>query len=390
MSSPDVIVVGGGIMGCTVAWRLARAGLSVCVLERSVPGAEASTAAAGILGPMMEAEEVGPALRLGLRSAELYTQLAAELRAEHALEIGHRVTGLLRVALESEAGGETELEAHAARLRGSGLAATRDVALLSGDEARRREPSLAPEVCMALELPGEGQVDPRLLLPALSMAGERDGVRFVTDSVVREVLVRAGRAQGVRLDAGPLHAAHVVVAAGSWTSVVPGVPLAAATIAPVKGQVMRTHARPRLLERVVFGAGGYLVPRAAGDVLVGATTEHVGFARGVTLAGLAELITIATRVAPRLQSCPVLDHWAGFRPGTPDGLPLVGPTPVEHLWLASGHYRNGILLAPVTAEILVAQLLGQPLGVREDDASALDPRRFAATTETPQTPESAP
>jgi glycine oxidase len=307
----------------------------------------------------MEAEAVGPALRLGLRSAALYAGLAAELRERHALEIGYRVTGLLRVALAGEHHAVAALEEHAARLQGSGLAGASGVALIDGDDARRREPELSADVRLALELPGEGQVDPRLLLPALSMAAERMGVRFVTDSVVREVLIEGGRARGVRLDSGPLHSEHVVVAAGSWTSVVPGVPLPAATIAPVKGQVMRTHARPRLLERIVFGAGGYLVPRAAGDVLVGATTEHVGFARGVTLAG-----------------CSVLDHWAGFRPGTPDGLPLVGPTPVANLWLASGHYRNGILLAPVTAEILCAQLLGQPLGELTDDARALDPRRF--------------
>ena len=150
------------------------------------------------------------------------------------------------------------------------------------------------------------------------------------------------------------------------------------TIAPVKGQVMRTHARPRVLERVVFGAGGYLVPRASGDVLVGATTEHVGFTRGVTLAGLAQLIATATAVAPRLAGCNVLEHWAGFRPGTTDGLPLVGPTNVEGLWLASGHYRNGILLAPVTAEILSAQLLEQPLSELVEDVRALDPRRFAS------------
>lgn len=374
MSSPDVILVGGGIMGCTAALRLARAGLRVCVLERSVPGAEASTAAAGMLAPLMEAEDVGPALRLGLRSKALYAQLAAELREQHGLDIGHRVTGLLRVALEGEHATAAAVEEHAARLLASGLAS--DVALIDGDEARRREPELSRDVQLALELPGEAQVDPRLLLPALSMAAEREGVRFVTDSVVREVLTESGRVRGVRLDSGPLHSEHVVVAAGSWTSVVPGVPLPSETIAPVKGQLMRTHARPRLLERVVFGAGGYVVPRAAGDVLIGATTEHVGFARGVTLQGLAELIGIATRIAPRLSGCTVLDHWAGFRPGTPDGLPLVGPTPVSNLWLASGHYRNGILLAPITAEIVAAQLLGQPLGDLHDDARALDPRRF--------------
>lgn len=377
MSSPDVIIVGGGIMGCTAALRLAQAGLSVCVLERSVPGAEASTAAAGILAPMMEAEEVGPALRLGLRSAALYAELAAELRSAHALEIGHRVTGLLRVAMANEPLGWQALEHHAARLRGSGLPLADGVTLLDGDEARRREPELSPEVCAALELPGEGQVDPRLLLPALSVAAERAGVRFVTDCVVREILTTGDRARGVRLDGERLHAEHVVVAAGSWTSLVPGVPLPSVTIAPVKGQVLRTHARPRLLTRVVFGAGGYLVPRASGDVLVGATTEHVGFTRGVTLAGLAELIAIATRITPRLASSTVLEHWAGFRPGTPDGLPLVGATSVANLWLASGHYRNGILLAPVTAEILCAQLQGTSLGALSADASALDPRRFS-------------
>ncbi|MEZ4325162.1 MAG: glycine oxidase ThiO [Polyangiales bacterium] len=389
MSSPEIIVVGGGIMGCSTALRLARAGASVCVLERSVPGAEASTAAAGILAPMMENEQDGPGLRLGLRSATLHSTWAADLRERHALEVGHRVSGLLRVAFAHEGDASVmALEEHAARLRASGLTGMDGVALLDGAEARRREPALSPAVCAALELPGEGQVDPRLLLPALSVAAEREGVRFLTDCVVREVLVHGGRAQGVRLDDGPLHAGHVVVAAGSWTSVVPGVPVPAGTVAPVKGQLMRTHARPRLLERVVFGAGGYLVPRAAGDVLIGATTEHVGFARGVTLSGLAELIAIATTVAPRLAGCVVQDHWAGFRPGTPDGLPLVGSTHVPGLWLASGHYRNGILLAPVTAEILTAQLLGvtsPDLSDLDDAIRALDPRRFASPSPTSST-----
>jgi glycine oxidase len=330
-----------------------------------------------MLAPMMEAEVVGPALRLGLRSAALYAELATELRSEHALEIGYRVTGLLRVALSSETREQQALEHHAAQLMRSGLPDAARVALLDGDEARRREPDLSPDVCAALEMPGEGQVDPRLLLPALSAAAERAGVRFVSDCVVREILTTGGRACGVRLDAESVYAEHVVVAAGSWTSLVPGIPLPSVTIAPVKGQMLRTHARPRLLSRIVFGAGGCLVPRASGDVLVGATTEHVGFTRGVTLSGLAELIAIATRITPRLATSTVLEHWAGFRPGTPDGLPLVGATSVTNLWLASGHYRNGILLAPITAELLCAHLRGESLGELHADAKAFDPRRFA-------------
>jgi glycine oxidase len=258
-------------------------------------------------------------------------------------------------------------------LQGSGLEEARGVELVDGDEARRREKHLGERVSLALDLPGEGQVDPRQLLPALSLAAEREGVVFRTDCVVREVLKERGRAVGVRLDAGDLFAAHVVVAAGSWTSIVPGVDLPKATISPVKGQVMHTRARPRLFERVVFGAGGYVVTRAAGDVLIGATTERVGFARGVTLDGLRQLIDIATQVAPRLGNAPVLDHWSGFRPGTLDGLPLVGPTHLQGLWLASGHYRNGILLAPVTAQLVCDHILERPLS---DDARALDPRRF--------------
>ena len=373
-ATPDVLVVGAGVMGCGVALRLAQAGLEVTVLERSVPGAEASSAAAGILGPMMEADHSSArelSLRLGLRSRALHYELARELREEHDLEYACRATGLLRVARNDAE--RASLDAHASWLRATAMEEVRGVVTLDGEEARRREPSLG-ECVAALELPGEGQLDPKRLLPALSIAAERAGARFRTGATVRGILHQGGRALGVRLDSGELHAGHVIVAAGSWTSLVPGIPLPSQTIAPVKGQVLRTRARPRVFERVVFGGGGYVVTRADGEVLVGATTERVGFERGVTLEGLAQLISIATTLAPRLSGAKVLNHWAGFRPGTPDDLPLVGATDISGLWLASGHYRNGILLAPLTARLIADAILGAPV---DADARALSPTRFS-------------
>lgn len=376
----DVVVVGGGVMGCLTALRLAQSGLSVTVLERSVPGAEASSAAAGILGPAVEAHHGHsgghphpgrrPAqetlLTLGLRSRELHALLATELREEHGIDVGFRRSGVMRVAIHEEE--RAALSAHAKLVRGRAL-----VEVIDGDEARRREAALGPAVLAALELPEEAQLDPPVLLNALAIAAERAGARFVT-ATVRGIELDGGRARGVMLDGGVLSAEHVVVAAGSWTSLVPGLRLDAANVHPVRGQLLATRTRPPVFHRVIFGAGGYVVTRPDGRVLCGSTEERVGFARDVTFAGLASIVALATTLAPSLASAPVQAHWSSFRPGTADDLPLIGPAGPEGLWLASGHYRNGILLAPITAELLRDAILGHEL---PDEAAAVDPRRFS-------------
>ena len=362
-----MIVVGAGVMGSSVALELARRGLAVTVLERSVPGAEASSAAAGILGPAIEAHAPGPGLRLGLASLALHAELSERILAEHGVDVGFRRSGVLRAAFGAVEG--AELDAHAAFLAEAGVAAER----IDGDEARRREPSLSHEVAGALDLPEEAQVDPRALLRGLAIAAGRAGAVYRSGATVREVVVKGERVRGVRVEEGLLACGAVVVAAGSWTTLVPGLRLPADAIFPVRGQIVACETRPPVFRRVIFGAGGYVLCRPDGRVLAGSTMERVGFAREVTLGGLAKIVGTACRLAPSLADAPIGGYWSSFRPGTRDELPLVGPAGADGLYLASGHYRNGILLAPITGALVADCITGRP---PHPELAALAPTRF--------------
>ncbi len=363
-------------MGCISALRLAQAGLRPLVLERSVPGAEASSAAAGMLATTIEAyhpgyeEHAAIALGLGRWSRALHEDLATELRESQGIDIGHRRCGALRVAFDAS-------EAEDVRAHHRALPADEEAQLLDGDDARNLEPHLSPEVVAALHSPREAQLEPRRYLRALAIAAERSGATFRSGAYVREVVLEKDRAVGVRLGNEVLRTEHIVVAAGSWSNLVPGLHLEAAKVHPVRGQVIACDARPPLFRSLVFGAGGYLCSRPHGLTLCGSTEERVGFRREVTLGGLQGILDIALRLAPGLRDAPLLDRWSNFRPGTADGLPLVGRAGPEGLWLASGHFRNGILLSPMTGEILKAALTGTALAPAHADlAGRLDPRRF--------------
>jgi glycine oxidase len=366
---PDVIVIGGGLLGCSVAYRLTKDAARVLVLERSVPGAEASSAAAGILGPTVESFEEALALQLGRRSRELHAELAEELDELFGVDVGFRRCGVIKVAFDA---GELEkLEGQASKLRAQGV----DCELWSSEELMQEEPASNPEAAGALSIAEDAQVEPKKLLSTVALAAEHEGATFRSGSTVRAIKVEGGRVRGVQLDEEMLQADRVVVAAGSWTTLVPGVPFDSQTIFPVRGQIVATQSRPPIFRRIVFGAGGYVVTRPDGRILCGSTMERVGFERGTTFGGMAEVIHKATRIAPRLRSAPIEGHWSSFRPGTPDGLPLVGETRIEGLFVASGHYRNGILLAPLTAELIADALAGKP---ESREARALSPRRFEA------------
>ena len=355
-----MVIVGGGVMGCAIALRLASRGLEVMVLERSVPGAEASSVAAGILAPCIEHGDDAYARELGVASRELHASLAREL-AELGLSSGFRRSGAMRVAFA---------EAERTTLASSASLGT----LLDGDAARRIEPRLAESVIAALDLPEEAQCEPRLLLRGLAIAAERAGARFSTGAIVRGVRVERERVVGVDVEGMLVPAGHVIVAAGSWTSLVPGLGASGSVVRPVRGQLVHLDARSPLVSRVLFGASGYVVPRADGRVVCGATTEEVGFASEVTAGGVATVLSRALRVVPALSHARFVSADVSFRPGSPDDRPLVGPAGPEGLWLATGHYRNGILLAPITAAIIAAQLVGEPPPI---DVAQLDPRRFA-------------
>jgi glycine oxidase len=364
---PDVIVVGGGLMGCSVAYRLAKDGVRVLVLERSVPGAEASSAAAGILGPTVESFDDAFALQLGRRSRELHAELADELDELFGIDVGFRRSGVVKVAFdETEL---AELDTQMSKLEMHRVRCDR----WSPEELLSEEPAASPEALGALSIAEDAQVEPRKLLSAVALGAEREGATFRSGSAVRSVHTDRGRARGVQVGDELIEADQIVVAAGSWTTLIPGLPLDHKTIYPVRGQMIATHTRPPVFRRIVFGAGGYVVTRPDGRVLCGSTMERVGFERGITFGGMADVIRKATRLAPGLRTALIDDHWSSFRPGTSDGLPLVGETRIPGLFLASGHHRNGILLAPLTAELISDALSGK---ASSREAQALSPQRF--------------
>ncbi|MDB4971268.1 MAG: thiO [Myxococcales bacterium] len=358
------IVVGGGIVGCAIALGLRDRGLAVTVVDRSAPGSEASWAAAGILAPQLEAHGPGPFIELMRAGVDRWRGYAGMLQARTGLDVGYRDDGALDVAFDDEEA--ARLLERARWQRGAGL----PVETLSARELAALEPSLAPAT-LALRIPDGHQVDTRRAMRALVGACTAAGVAFV-ETEVRRLRHDRGRVIGIDSDAGARDAATVIVAGGAWSTQLDGVPMPRGAVHPVRGQMIELRASAPPLRHVVFGGGGYLVPRADGRVLCGSTEEDVGYLKEVTAAGLGALSARATRLCPALAALPVADHWAGLRPASADALPYIGATAVSGLWLASGHFRNGVLLAPLTAEIVVALVTGDTVPV---DVTALSPSR---------------
>ncbi|MFI9272464.1 glycine oxidase ThiO [Kitasatospora sp. NPDC052896] len=374
-TSTDVLVVGGGIIGLAVAWRTAQRGLAVTVLDPT-PGGGAAQVAAGMLAPVTElqyGEE--PLLRLGIASNQRYAAFAAELTGATGLPTGYRATGTLAVALDSDDRAELrELHGFHQRL---GL----DSQWLTGREARRLEPMLSPGVSGGLLVTGDHQVDGRRLCAALLAGCERAGVRLHRDRAA-ELLVTAGRAVGVRLpDGSALTAGRLVLAAGPYSHRLAGLPEGVLpAIRPVKGQILRLRIPgpyapflSRNVRAVVRGQHLYLVPRADGELVIGATTEEQGYDTTVTAGGVYELLRDAHQLVPGVTELPLTETGAGLRPGSPDNAPLLGPTALPGLAAATGHYRNGVLLTPVTADLLAAYLAE---GTVPDLAVPFSPLRF--------------
>lgn len=369
-AAPDVVVVGGGVMGCASALALARAGVAVTVLERSVPGAEASSAAAGMLGAQVEARRDDAMFRLCLESRRRFPAWAAALRDDTGMDVELRPCGILRVAatadelarLRSEAAFQLESELDARVVEAEGLAAI--------------DPAVAQDLAGGIWFKGDARVDPKVLLRALRIAAERRGARFESGAMVKRVVVEGDRATGVAFDDGRvLSAGHVVIAAGSWSALVQGLPIPEGRVRPARGQIVQVRAPSPVLRTVVFGHDAYLCPRDDGRVLIGSTLEFVGFRRGVTAGAIARLLAAAIRLVPSLEGADFDGAWSSFRPYTDDELPLLGPSGVDGLSLATGHYRNGILLAPITGDIVAQIARGLPPPVALEPFSA---QRFAS------------
>jgi glycine oxidase len=369
----DVAVVGGGVIGLAVAWRAAHRGLRAAVLERGELGGGTSCVAAGMIAPIAEASLVERSLLpLTLASARQYPAFISELAEASGLDPGYLPCGSLLAARDRD---EAEaLDRELAVREQLGLAVRR----LRPSEARRLEPALAPTLRLALEMPDDHAIDPRKLCTALTAAVRHAGGTLLAGAAVAEVLDSGGRVCGVRLAGGEqVRAEQVVIAAGVWSGELAGIASEARVpIRPVKGQIMRLRdpAGAGLLTRVVRMQPGYLVPRGDGRYVLGATSEERGFDTTVTAGAIFELLRDAIELVPGVSELVIDELSAGLRPATPDNAPAIGPGALPGLHWATGHYRHGILLTPITAEIMGAALSGdQPPA----PASDFSPLRFA-------------
>ena len=363
-----VAVVGGGAIGLASAWRAAARGLRTIVLDAGEPGAW--HVAAGMLAPVAEAEfGEHELLELGLRSARAYESFCAELAVASGRDPGLRTQGTLVVARDAD---EAEaLERLLAFRRAVGL----EVERLRPSQARRAEPALAPSIRLALDAPGDHSIDPRRLVAALADAVECAGGE-VRRARVAAVESEGGRVTGVALEGGESVAAEaVVVAAGVHVGAIDGIP-DPVPVRPVKGQVLRLRdpRGPGLVERTIRSEQAYLVPRGDGRYVLGATMEDRGFDTAPTAGGVYELVRDMSEVVPGILEFEISELEAGLRPATPDNLPAIGRGALDGLVWATGHHRNGILLTPVTAELVYLALTGEPA---PDWAAAADPARFA-------------
>jgi glycine oxidase len=337
--TPDVVIVGGGIIGLSIAWYLAREGVTVRVLERDRLGSHASSAAAGMLAPLAESDEITPLFSLGKASLDLYPTFLEQLAFDSELDVLLEGPGLLRLAFNGKEA--DQLRALVQTPAGQELGAK----WLDEMEVREIQPGLPEAVCGAVYSPREQDVDPKRLVQALVKACQKQGVSFVEGiHAEQQALV-------------PSTESKTVYAAGAWTGELLASLDYQLPVRPVKGQVVLLQQPAKDLRYTLYGFGGYLVPRENGNVLVGATSENAGFDERVTDEGIEQLLTKATHLYSAADQFTFIEAWASVRPGTADDLPILGRlTGVENAYIATGHYRNGILQAPLTAK-LMAELI---------------------------------
>lgn len=352
---PSVAIVGGGICGLGIGWRLAAAGCKVDIYERGEAGREASWAAAGMLAAQVETEPGEEALlALNLESQAMWPDFARELEAVSGIELGYRDEGTLVVAAHRDdaAALRNNFEFH----RSLGL----EVEWLTGGQARRLEPHLAPGVSAAVRSEKDHQVDNRQLVLALCEAYRRAGGALHENTPVEAIDAAGGRAKGVLVDGQLRGADMVLLAAGAWSYDIDGVPPAARPpVRPLKGQMLSLRMDPRapVIDHVLWGPDIYIVPRRDGTLILGATVEEKGFDSDLTAGGIYRLLEAAWEILPQIEELPVKEMWVGFRPTSRDDAPILGPTPVDGLVVATGHHRNGVLLAPLTIDAVSAFML---------------------------------
>lgn len=372
--NPDVLVIGGGIVGSAIAWRLAKDGLSVTLLDKGEIGRESSWAAGGMLTPVHLAEYPPALVGVCGASLALYEPLCREVAALSGVDPEYRVTGLL-LLVSDDTGEEAARELEVWKRERN-----QPVERLTRDEAVAVEPNLNPKIRRALRLPDIAQIRNNRMAVALAEAARKKGAEIRANTPVTGFLRVPGRVTGVKTPRGDIYAGTTVLAAGSWSAELMkplGLDL---KVKPIKGQILLAGGAPDFCRHMILDGESYLIARADGRILVGSTLEDVGFDKSVTLGTIGDLAERGARLMPGLAKLPMVTSWAGLRPATPDRLPYLGKGPVDNLIVATGHYRNGILLAPITAEIVADLLAGQSSDI---DLTPFDPMR------TPEVIESA-
>lgn len=366
----DAVVIGGGVIGLAVAWRAARAGLGVAVVDPE-PGSGASHFAAGMIAPVGEAEFGEEAVvALNRDSASRYPSFIAELELDAGRSAGYRQTGTLHVAIDDDE--QMALERQFRYRRELGLPVER----LTSRQTRDLEPGLAPSVRGGMLVESDHQVDPRAMVATLLQACSRLGVQI--HRCKGSLRIEGGRVTGVDLDGGEtLEASRVVLAAGCWSGAVKGVPDEdIAPVRPVKGQILRLRGAPGMISRTLRGGSVYILPRADGRVVIGGTVEERGFDTSVIAGAVYELLREARALVPDVAELELVEASAGLRPGSPDNMPMVGYAITPGLVMATGHYRNGYLLAPATADAVAGVLAG---GQWPEATQPWSPSRFRRT-----------
>lgn len=370
----DVVVIGGGVIGLTVSRALALRGVrNVTLIERSGLGTESSWAAAGMLAPQAEADRADEFFDFCCQSRDMYPGFAAALLAETGIDVELDTTGTLYLAFSDH--DLLELEKRFVWQSATGL----DIEKLDAETAKLLEPTISADVRGALRFSRDTQVENRRLISALGAACDRLGVQLLTGTTVDAVEVKRGAVTGVETSRGPVSTGRVVVASGAWSSILKtryaSLPV---RIEPVRGQMLCFEATPQICQHVIYSPRGYLVPRRDGRLLAGSTTEHTGFDKRVTASGVQSILSAAVEISPEVGALGLAATWAGLRPCAPDSLPVLGAcAEIEGLLYATGHYRNGILLAPITGELIAQAVVEGQISPVMDSFS---PDRFGLAT----------
>lgn len=365
----NIIIVGGGVIGLSIARALAHRGLKdICLIERGNLGTESSYAAGGMLAPQAEADSRDALFELLIKSRDLYPNFAAELRDETGIDIELDTTGTLYLAITEH--DREEIEKRYEWQRSAGL----PVEKLTPEEARLIEPCISPDLRGALRFPGDIQVENRRLLSALANSLAQLDVPMMNGVNVETLECKTGRITGVQTSHGLIQCSTLILAAGAWTSFIhPRL-----KVEPIKGQMVCLTAKPQLTRHVIYSPRGYIVPRQDGRLLAGSTSERAGFSKDVTAGGIHAILKNAQEISSVISALPIADTWAGLRPRASDGLPVLGRCgEIAGLIHATGHYRNGILLTPITAELIAKTVVD---GSVPEELSAFSPDRFTSVT----------